>query len=148
MEGSGVNAVFQCTTAMDCRGGAHLVLSYSPTIFCCFSVVGSDSGFVFSTSISDSVSPTSGLHAKAGVSETGTFARVCKSTCTYLQDAKGKEIGSLLRSKVQPSYVILCRMYLGPQRFMSSSFSANSLLALACTTEYRSLQVPNHDSTN
>lgn len=52
-------------------------------------MLGFDSGFVFSTSISDSVSPTSGLHAKAGVSETGTFARVCKST--YLQDAKRKE---------------------------------------------------------
>lgn len=150
MKGSGVKDVFQCNTAPDCRGGAHWVLSYSPTIFCClvFAIMlGSHSGFVFSLRWSrHAVSPTSGLMPRRQSPKRVHFARVCKST--YLQGAKGKEIGSLLRSKAQPSSVILCRMDLGLQKFMSLSFSANSLLALACTTEYSSLQVPNHDLVN
>jgi hypothetical protein len=104
MKGSGVKDVFQCNTALDCRGGAHWVLSYSPTIFCCFRVccfmLGSHSGFVFSLCWSrHAVSPTSGLMPRWQSPKRVHFACVCEST--HLQGAKGKEIGSLLRSKAE-----------------------------------------------
>jgi hypothetical protein len=89
------------------------------------------------------VSPTSSLHAKAGISEAGTFCTCVQKYLTYLQDEGGKEIGSLLRGKVQPSSVNLGKMdtVAGPQRCMSLKFSSKqltcSLLAPPSTTGYK-----------
>jgi hypothetical protein len=116
MEGSGVKDVIQCNTALDCRGGAHW---YCPTVQK-FSFV-----LVFAVATGSSCS----LHIDLGCMflrhpvsmprrespKRIHFARVCKST--YLpKDEEGKEIGSLLRGKVQPSSVNLCKMDLWPPK--------------------------------
>jgi hypothetical protein len=55
----------------------------------------------------------------------------------------------LLRGKVQPSSVNLCKMDIRPSKMhVTEIFQQTAYLLFACTTEYSRLQVPNHVSAN